>query len=217
MRSVPSFWKLAPGTLAAAALLVSMAAIASPVIYDNGALSGNNGSTGISEGVEISSAFTLQQAATATAAVFGLWMPSGVTPTTVDWKVGTSFFDGSIASGSNISSALFQTGIFNGRYDLYEVTLDFADVDLSAGTYYLSLSTNLAVRAAWDIASFGGGTARLRGPDFPEESYNASYAFRIVGADGVNGVPEPGALALSSLALLGMTGSIWLRRARAIA
>ena len=92
-------------------------------------------------GENISDGFYPTQSGIGTGLDFGIWVPTGLLPTTVTWWVGTTPFGSDISSG--VANDL-QVSLHNHNeqydYDVYDVHIDAFFGDFIAGNrYWLSL------------------------------------------------------------------------------
>lgn len=102
------------------------------------------------------------------AVIFAEWVPTGATPLTVEWSVGTSSFGSNVANGTGqiAPSLLCRNGqpILGGLcgsglgYDVYSSTVTFpgGGIFLNEGTYWLTLTNatdNFGGRDGWDVNS----------------------------------------------------------------
>lgn len=219
--------KLRYATLCLTLLCVAFSASAfAGVIFDDGATDGNDNGffiTGpnnpniLGSFQDISNGFTAGASATPTTLQFGLWIGSGITPTTVDYEIGTTAFgtdlgSGTVALNSSNSTFLFTNGF---GYDVYSVTIPVTSLAMTAGnTYWLSLSNaNDALTSgteAWDIPNGGlGGPAVC---NFRQSGVNlgdcglGGESFVLSG--GTSTTPEPGSLILLGSGLIGVVGVV---------
>lgn len=171
------------------ALTFSVTNAAAAVLYDNGPINGMQNGYNISiAGAVGSNSFIVSASATLETVDIGTWVLSRNIPLTVDWKIGTSYFDNSVASGtSNLTNTYFGAPL--GTFDVYSSTFSLPNIKLAPGVYYLTLlnATSLTGNAivAWDVNS---------GPSSNRHSYGynvGSNSFRLTGT-----VPEPGTYAL---------------------
>jgi hypothetical protein len=196
-------------TIAAALLLAPATLSASTVVYDNGPINGTINAWSIATslaGWEVSDSFTLTAPATLTSADVGLWVNPGDTPSSLTWYLGTSFFDGSLGSGTETPSNTYW-GLGFGAYPIYDSTFSLPSITLGPGTYYLSLSgmTTEDQNIFWDET------------DGPSSAYELNYgaigseSFRLYSGTAI---PEPASLGLIGMGLLGMAAVLRRRVAR---
>ncbi len=199
----------------AISLLLTVPAFASITIYDDGATDGTyNGFfiDGPNPGPwnqYISDGFVASESGVATGLDFGIWVPSGTTPTTVSWWLGTSAFGGELASGS-VDQVGYTFHTSNGYgYDVYIAHIDGLSGTLTTGnTYWLSLGnandSGLTQSDAWDVS---GGPAVC---NFNQGGVNygdcgdAGEAFTLYG----DPIPEPGTLVLLGGGILAAAGTL---------
>lgn len=196
--------RLLVATLALFCLIVSASAFADTVLFDDGPTDGfDNGLfiDGPNPGPfsqSISNGFTATGSGTATSLDFGLWVPTGLTPTTVSWWLGTSAFGGEISSGT---SAITQFTFHNASgfgYDVYDVHIDGLSGDITAGqSYWLTLGnandSGGTQFDAWDV-NFGPATCEFAvgGVEQGDCGTGGGNAFTLNGTT----VPEPGTLVM---------------------
>lgn len=165
----------------------------------------------------ISNGFVASNTGTAGMLDFGMWVPTGETPTQVSWWLGTSAFAGDVGSGSASLGAadytfLNASGI---GYDVYEVSLTgLTSTTMNSGsTYYLTLGnandSSGSQFAAWDV-NLGPATCEFAvgGAPLGDCGQGGGNAFTLTAA-----VPEPSTYALLALGL-GVVG-VAARRRRA--
>jgi len=159
----------------------------------------------------ISDGFVATTSGTATSLDFGVWVPTGTTPTSVSWTLGTSVFGSDISSGSTaqVGFAYLLTNGFG--YDVYNATVALSG-NLSAGTaYWLTLGgandSSGSQFDAWDVnggpASCDFAVAGVPQGDCGLGSGVEGEAFTI---NSGSTVPEPGSIMLFGSGILGLAG-----------
>lgn len=195
--------------LAALPLALALHAQANPV-FSTGGVVGTVGGQNISSSFTVSNSFTLGSDAHITDFSFGLWLTPSSTFTSLTWSIGTSFFGASVASGtatSFTSSQLSGNVGYNNAYRVYDIGVDIPDLDLAAGTYYLTLDAVSAPDggAYWDIATSGASPLARQRSGVNELGDTPRNTFTLNGTE--QSVPEPGSLALLGAAMLAALGA----------
>jgi len=206
--------RLALVILAALCLVFSVSAFADTVLFDDGATDGTyNGFfiDGPNPGPfsqSISDGFVATNSGVATSFDFGIWVPTGTTPTTVSWWLGTSEFAGDLASGTvpQIQYTFHNSNSYG--YDVYVGHIDGLTGQIQAGqTYWLTLGnandSEFTQFDAWDVS--GGPATCLYAVGGVEQGGcgDAGEAFTLYG-----GVPEPGTLAMLGGGILAAAGVV---------
>ena len=166
----------------------------------------------------ISNGFVATGSGNAAALDFGIWVPSGTTPTTVTWWLGTSAFAGDIGSGTQATTNITFLNSNGFGYDVYEVHLTGLSGSLSAGNmYWLTLGNandSLGTQFdAWDLPNGGAGGPAIC--NFAVGGVN----FGDCGAGGEaftlfsgTTTPEPSSMILFASGLLGLAGMMRRKR-----
>jgi len=205
--------RLAVVTLAALCLALSAPAFAQ-IIYDDGPTDGQTNAffiDGPNPGPfsqSISDGFIATNSGSAASLDFGIWVPTGTTPTTVTWWLGTSAFGSEISTGvaNGPSSTFLLTNAFG--YDVYNVHIDGLSGSLTAGnTYWLSLGNANDSQGtqfdAWDVNN-GPATCNFAvgGQNFGDCGAGGE-AFTLNAA-----VPEPSTLIMLGGGILAAAGGL---------
>jgi hypothetical protein len=185
------------------------------ILYDDGPIDGSYNSFFIDGpgagpySQTISDGFVATGTGTASSLDFGVWVPTGSTPTTVSWEIGTSAFASDISSGFDLQVGY--TFVLRNRYgyDVYNAHVDGLSGALVTGiTYYLTLGggndSSGDQSVGWDVNE-GPATCSFEQSGIPYgDCGDGGEAFTIHSA-GAPGVPEPASLVLfgSGLLLLG--------------
>jgi hypothetical protein len=187
------------------------------VLFDDGPTNGFNNAffiDGPNPGPfsqSISDQFIATASGNAAALDFGIWVPTGTTPTTVTWWLGTSAFAGDIGTGTEAITNFDFLNASGFGYDVYEVHLTGLSGALIAGnTYFLTLgNANDSAGTqfdAWDVNEgpaqcfFAVGGVEQGGCGAGGE------AFTLFSGGGGGGVPEPGSLVLFGSGMLSLGG-----------
>jgi hypothetical protein len=198
--------------LSAVPFLMGTTALASTVLYDNGAINGTQGTGAptISSG-GVSDSFVLPSASFLTGvANVGLWLDHGSTPSTVDWFISAAPFSGFLDSGTATWSFTFLfTNAFN--FDIYNASFSLPNVAV-IGTRWLQLD---------NAVSSSGGNIFWDRSDGPSQAFDGagiadpvgSESFQILGGPQVAAAPEPSSVLLVAGALAGILRCRrWLKR-----
>ncbi|MEP7362396.1 MAG: PEP-CTERM sorting domain-containing protein [Acidobacteriota bacterium] len=192
------------------------------ILYDNGPTNGSANALFIDGpgagpfSQTISNGFVATGTGIATSLDFGVWVTSGLTPTTVSWALGTSAFGSEISSGSTpqVGFAFFGANGFG--YDVYTATVGGLSGLLSSGsTYYLTLGgANDSANSqfvAWDV-NLGPTTCSFAVSGSPVGDCGAGggNSFTIF-SDSNSAVPEPASIVLFGSGMLCLAA---LRRRR---
>jgi hypothetical protein len=206
--------KMRVGIMSLICLALSAPAFAG-IIYTDGPINGTSNAFFI-DGPggpwtqTISDGFVATNSDTATSLDFGEWVPTGTTPTTVSWALGTSAFGSDVSSGST-PQVVYTTFILNNglEYDVYTSHVDGLSGFLTAGTtYYLTLGgANDSAGRQFDGWDVNGGPATCSfaqggGPSLGDCGLGGE-AFTI---NSGGTVPEPSSIMLFGSGLLALAG-----------
>lgn len=212
-----------PGLRSAAlalALAAGGAASAAP-LFSTGSPSGSNSALSLTSfpsiSFTVSAAFTIGSDATLTRVDFGNFLnqslPIDPSSLSYNWSIGTTFFGSDVAAASGVGYTSVLIGPTNpvSVYTLYNTTLDLPDIDVDAGTYYLTLSANTtnSVQSLWDMQNdvIDGSLTQQANSTNSFITNRPRTTFTIHGENLA--VPEPSTLALGVLALSALA---WRRR-----
>jgi hypothetical protein len=200
------------------ALLAIAVVPASADLYSNGPMDGGIYAWIIQSPQTVSDAFVLSSTSTVTGVDFGAWTMPGDSVTSVQWSIGTTPGDNSLGGGVATTTDTFV--MIETAFGMYWVDSDgfsTGNINLSAGTYYLTLGNATTLQdgfAAWDLNN--GPSAGFFSEDGVNYSSLANQYDTGTNSDafGIQGTttPEPGYWVLLSVALVGL---IWVKRGRA--
>jgi PEP-CTERM motif len=170
----------------------------------------------------VSDSFEIKSSTSLTDVYAYFWVNAGDSPTSIDWKIGTTPFSKDISSGtSSITSVYFEQDAY-GVNSVFQSNFSINGI-VNPGTYYLTLGNGYTrVDASyghiphlgdllWDV-SFGPSTVQVENPviNFP---VNGSNSFELYGNPApvpisepsiTNQVPEPSTIILAGLGCLGI-------------
>lgn len=181
----------------------------STTLYTDGGIGDLLGGNYINEGYEISDSFTISSDSTVTTVSnVGLWVFNGDVPGTLDWSISTSPDGGGTLEGSG-SGVSLSTGFFGDgggtTYTVYSASFPVGSLDLSAGTYYLTLDDATTVGGgisgpgvAWDVTCGLPGCA----PSTEYENGVLGTSPNSFEIDGTSAAPEPSTAFLLGVPLL---------------
>ena len=190
------------------------------VLYDDGPTDGNTNAFFIDGpgpgpfSQTISDGFIASASGTVSSLDFGIWVPTGTTPTTVSWWLGTSAFGSDVSSGSTAQVGMTFVTSNGFGFDVYTANVTGMSGNLVAGSaYWLTLGgANDSGGTQFDAWDLNGGPASC---DFavggvPLGDCGASpegSAFTLY-ASSNTGVPEPGSFLLLGSGIIGLAGIV---------
>ena len=210
------FHILAPLSLVLLFLAVGPA-FADTVLVNDYPINGNNDALTINSGYSVSDQFILGSSDTITGVNFGAWLDPGDTFESVTWTISSGDLGTGTVDGSGTASVSLDSSVtpFVGYYgfDVASETFSISDLDLGAGTYFLTLddaAVNDGDAAYWDMndvqdvsydSSTGNNASNCnagQGYNTDDGSYtgNCAEAFQILGTSTTTSAPEPGTLSL---------------------
>jgi hypothetical protein len=188
------------------------------VLYDDGPTNGNvnavfidgPGSGPFSQ--TISDGFVATGSGAISTIDFGIWVPTGTTPTSIAWWIGTTAFGSDITFGTQpnvLDTFLFSNGF---GYDVFEATITGVGGSLVAGNqYWLTLGgANDSAGTQFDAWDVNGGPASCNFAvhGVPVGDCNLGFpegeAFTINSSS--TSVPEPGSFLLLGSGVLSLAG-----------
>ena len=155
--------------------------------------------------------FSLSSESVLTSMTISTWT-QGIGPSQLDWTFSTGSFGTGTVDASGSSAASDTLNFFNG-YDVYYTTATLPSVDLVAGDYWLTLTSD-SPSATWVYwgttsgASFGGGQYILGALNGRSNDY-------VLELDGSSSAPEPGTMGLMGLSAAGILALFRRRSSKA--
>ena len=190
------------------ALMVSSAANAQVLLYDNGPFNPYGSAYYMNGTNSITDSFVLSSAASLTKADIGVWNWTGDSSTSVSWSIGTTQYATDISSGLSTTTDTFQVNNGYG-FDTYVDSFAISGA-LAPGTYWITVShaTTADLQSSFWAVSAGASSAHV--------SYlgaEPSESFQIYGNTAPpRSTPEPGQFAMA--AGLGLSALSVMRRRR---
>jgi len=196
-----------------AASTILFAAIGIPgfagTIYTNGPETGMNAFV-IGGIYSISDGFVATDSGTAASFDFGFADPTGATPVSVTWALGTTPFASDISQGTSLVTSVYLFTVL-GAEDYFDATVQGVSGTFVAGnTYYLTLSNATdSVGYTVDGWQINGGPATCYGG---QNGVNLGPCGPIIGSESftISGttIPEPSTVTLLGGGLLAMAGFV---------
>jgi hypothetical protein len=213
--------------LAATAVALAASSASASIIFDDGATDGTINAfyiDGPNSGPYAESTydtFTATGSGTLGELDVGLWVPTGETPTTFTWWLGTTSLDNSIGGGTvTLSSADYVFHNDSGfGYDVYDVTVTgLSSAMLNSGSTYVltlgngndSLGDQLV---AWDVNGGPASCAFIYPGNAHADCGYGGEAFTL-STSSVSSAPEPAIWALMLAGFAGLGVALRSRRAR---
>ncbi len=190
--------------LTIACLVLAVVPAMADTLYSNGPVNGTADGWTINFGFAVTDSFTCASDCTVQDFHIGVWLFPGDVLGSVDAAFGSSSYGGTFNT-YNVSSST-DLGVNQFGYDVQIASFDVANIDLSAGTNWITLQnaveTQFGDPVYWDENS---------GPSQAFENSLgsiASEAFTITGTQGGTSgtTPEPSSILLFGSGILGLAG-----------
>lgn len=139
------------------ALALACPVWAAPILYSNGSLNGHVGFANITSSA-VTNSVTFSSSVVLESVTFGAWVPTGEFLIGLNWAFSSSPFGAEFGGGGLTPTSVYQftPPELGGNFDVVLASFALPPINLSPGTYFLTLSgadTNNGRFGGWDTNS----------------------------------------------------------------